>query len=223
MFWKACVLACSVASLAGCSDLTSRVSGQVMLDGKPLEIAEGQRGTVLFRPVEGGPTTTAIIESDGTYTLKTGSASGIKPGDYLVSVRVVEIKPAGEEGAAPTGTPITPAIYADPLQSGFQFNVKSGNNRFDLELDSTAGPVYKLEAEPQGEESESATEEDAEGEAEPNEEGEPSGEEMPEEPAAKEKDVNAEPAEVEADSASDNQEPVLDSEAPNTERAEVEK
>ncbi len=215
-----------MAFLAGCSDLTSQVSGQVKLDGKPLSIAKGQRGTVLFRPVEGGPTTTAIIESDGTYTLKTGSASGIKPGDYLVSVRVVDIQPAAEDGGAPTGTPMTPAIYADPLQSGFQFNVKSGTNRFDLELDSTAGPVHKLETELLGEEGESGSMEGGKAESqddpESNDEGEPSSEEVAEEPAADE-DVDAEPTADEMESANDNQEPSMESDTTDTETAEVEK
>lgn len=166
MFWKPIIMASLVALLAGCSDRTSRVSGQVTLDGQPLVIGERQRGTVLFRPVGGGATTTAILDPSGVYTLKTGGASGIKPGEYLVAVRVVQIEPADESGEAPSGTPITPAIYADPLQSGLRFDVKSGRNRFDIDLDSTAGPVHELVLETPSEELEEHADEELESAAE---------------------------------------------------------
>lgn len=139
------LFAIAITAIAGCSDRTARVSGKVTLDGEPLGVAEGQRGTVLFRPVEGGATTTAIISNDGTYALSTGSQGGIKPGDYLISVRVVEIVPSEVEGVAPSGKAITPAIYANPLKSGLQHTVRAGSNLVNLELDSTAGPIEPIE------------------------------------------------------------------------------
>lgn len=128
----------------GCSELSSRVSGQVSLDGQKVSIGESERGTVQFRPIDGGPNATAIIGSDGTYSLNTGTSDGVKPGEYMVSVRLVEMVPAAEEGGAPSGRPLTPAIYANPLESGLQCTVKAGDNNFDIELDSSAGPIREM-------------------------------------------------------------------------------
>lgn len=131
-------------TLVGCSDLSSQVTGQVFLDDKPLQVESDQRGLVVFRPVGGGPTTTGIIDGEGRYSLKTGSATGIKPGDYLVAVRIVQLQQDGAEGSAPSGLPITPAVYADPLHSGLTVSVKSGRFQHDLKLDSGAGPPQKV-------------------------------------------------------------------------------
>lgn len=131
-------------ALTGCSDLSSRVTGLVSIDGKVLKLADDQRGTVMFRPVKGGPTATAIINDDGSYELSTGGARAIVPGDYLVAVRVVEIAPPAAGKSTPTGTPTTPALYADPLQSGLQFKVTSGSNKIDIDLDSDAGPIVPV-------------------------------------------------------------------------------
>lgn len=175
---------CCLIAVAGCSDLTSQVSGIVYLDGKPLRVAEDERGTVVFRPVEGGPTTTAIIDRDGAYALKTGSADKIKPGDYLVAVRVVEIKAAAVAGQAPSGEPLTPAIYANPLESGLQFTVKSGSNQLDLELDGNAGPARAIELE-------TTVEEDGQ----PNGDGGQLAEQVQESPLSGDSDADSEPRE----------------------------
>lgn len=139
------VLAATSLVLVGCSDLSSNVTGQVFLDDKPLQVDDDQRGLVVFRPVDGGPTTTGFIDGEGRYLLKTGSAAGIRPGEYLVAVRVVQLQQDGAKGSAPSGLPITPAIYADPLKSGLTVSVKSGTSQHNLKLDSTAGPPQKVE------------------------------------------------------------------------------
>lgn len=176
-------------ALTGCSDLSSSVTGLVKMDGEPLKIAEDQRGTVMFRPVKGGATATAIIDDDGTYELSTGSKRAIAPGDYLVAVRVVQIVPAAAGETTPSGTPITPALYADPLKSGLQYTVASGSNNIDIDLDSDAGPIIPVEPEAL-EDSESDVEEDGEADDESEAASDESAEseesdqaESPEEPA----------------------------------------
>ncbi|MEM6329363.1 MAG: hypothetical protein AAF790_03835 [Planctomycetota bacterium] len=129
------------AVLAGCSEMTAQVGGAVLLDGKRMSLSDSQRGMVVFRPIAGGPTCNGLIEADGAYTIATGSAAALAPGEYLVSVRVMELVEPAAEGEAPTGRPITPAVYGDPLTSGLSCIVKSGANRYDIELKSSAGPA----------------------------------------------------------------------------------
>lgn len=124
----------------GCREQTARVSGVVKLDGSPLQVQDNQRGTVVLRPVAGGATCTSLIGPDGAFSVSTGSVSGVAPGEYLVSVRVLELVPR-EDGQAPGGTPTTPAIYADPSTSGLMFKVKAGANEIEIDLDSAAGPL----------------------------------------------------------------------------------
>ena len=126
---------------AGCSDLTGKVNGTVYLDDQPVKITSLQRGTVMFRPVAGGATCTGLIGESGEYSISTGSASKLVPGEYLVSVQVLESIPPKGGNDAPTGKPITPAVYADPLTSDLSLVVKSGVNQYDIKLDSSAGPA----------------------------------------------------------------------------------
>jgi len=198
-------------ALTGCSDLSSRVTGLVNVDGKPLKLADDQRGTVMFRPVKGGPTATAIINDNGTYELSTGGARAIVPGDYLVAVRVVEISPPEAGKSTPTGTPTTPALYADPLQSGLQFTVSSGSNKIDIDLDSDAGPIIPVQPEVVEEDPEAAGEnEDGENEEAPNETDEATEQdeaaEVEPEAEASEAESSEESGEQEMTDASENQE-----------------
>ncbi|MEM8495151.1 MAG: hypothetical protein AAF663_07155 [Planctomycetota bacterium] len=96
---------------------------------------------IVFRPVSGGATCTGTVQSDGTYSIATGTRNALVPGDYLVSIRVVELLQSETKGAPPLGRPVTPAVYADPLTSGLSFNVRAGSNTYDLLLESSAGPA----------------------------------------------------------------------------------
>jgi hypothetical protein len=152
---------------AGCGERTATVAGTVTLDGRPLEMGPAQRGTVVFYPAGGGALATGTIASDATYRLSTGSSTRVAAGDYLVSVRVVEVVPASDEHAEPSGRPVTPAIYGDANTSGFKFAITPGENKCDLALRSDAGPLT------------APTAEDAEPPAESDEIAEPSGEGAP--------------------------------------------
>jgi hypothetical protein len=121
--------------------MTATVGGTVKLDGQPLKIGKSQRGTVMFRPVEGGATATALIDENGKYSLATGGTAALVPGDYLVAVRATEIVLADDKSSPPTGKPFTPLLYGNPLESGLICTVKRGNQTYDIELRSDAGPV----------------------------------------------------------------------------------
>jgi hypothetical protein len=58
------------------------VKGQVLLaDGQPLS-----GGSVQFIPARGGLPATGVIDSDGSFTLKSKSREGAAPGDYKVRI-----------------------------------------------------------------------------------------------------------------------------------------
>ncbi|TWT86202.1 hypothetical protein Mal64_39450 [Pseudobythopirellula maris] len=136
----ALIVATLAVASSGCNERTATVSGVVQLDGSAMKIGEGQRGMVIFRPVAGGATCTSLITPAGGYSVATGSSAGLAPGDYLVSVRVIELVP-GSEGEGASGKPITPAVYSDPLTSGLLFTVVNGVNKIVIDLDSSAGPA----------------------------------------------------------------------------------
>jgi hypothetical protein len=125
----------SIALLAGCGGgkgLTAKVSGKVTLDNQPLT-----KGDVTFSPTTpDGQIAYGTIDSSGNYTLKTGGDTGIKPGEYEVSVRAT-----GEPPASDKPPPLlTPEKYADPKKSGWKFTVKAGSNTFDLPMVSEVTP-----------------------------------------------------------------------------------
>ncbi len=153
---KLCLLLLSGVGLlmTGCTDLTAKVTGTVYLDDKPVNITSSQRGMVVFRPTKGGATCTGLIGESGNYSVSTGSESALVPGDYLVSVQVLESVPPKGGDDAPSGKPITPALYADPLTSGLSFVVKGGANEYDIKLDSSAGPTVIAPPEPEVDEPE---------------------------------------------------------------------
>lgn len=159
----------STCVLPGCSDLTATVSGRVLMDGKQLQIADDERGMVVFRPVAGGATCSGLLNSSGAFDVSTGSSSALSAGDYLVSVRVVNLLPAEAGSLAPSGRPVTPAVYADPLTSGLVFAVSSGKNEITIELSSDAGPaVLPQPEEAEGSDSADLTESAEEIDAEPS-------------------------------------------------------
>jgi len=120
----------------GCSDLAS-VSGKVAIDDKPLVGGRDQRVTVMFVPESGsGATAAGLVDADGQYTLSTGTKQGIKPGNYLVGITVVEMIRSKGETAPPAGRRLSAPIYADPNRSGFRAEVQSGGNSFDFNLRS---------------------------------------------------------------------------------------
>jgi hypothetical protein len=129
------VLALLGAAMAGCgggSDLTlAPVTGKVTYKGKPLE-----RGAVVFLPMDGtpGPQAAGEIDSGGNYAVVTGGASGAVIGKHKVTVeaRAEQSEDAYKKLQIPKL--ITPTKYANEVETPLTFEVKAGDNRFDIEL-----------------------------------------------------------------------------------------
>ena len=124
----------------GCQGEPTTVSGLVTLDGQPLAIREGMRGTVVFQPTSGdGRILNGIIDAAGRFELAEGSNCFVTPSVYWVTVSAVELMPPGDEGPR-TGKRITPAKYASATDSGFRIEVVPGPNEVNLALKSDAEP-----------------------------------------------------------------------------------
>lgn len=114
--------------LAGCgsSNLVS-VTGEVTVDGKPLT-----SGVVTFHPKAAGPVGVANIQSDGSFTAKTGNATGIPPGDYVVTVVATEVEEPTPENPEPQPKYLAPEKYGDKSTSGLNYTIEGGEH---LKLD----------------------------------------------------------------------------------------
>jgi hypothetical protein len=123
---------------AGCQQSPATVSGTATLDGKPIAIKSGERGTVVFQPVSGqGSTATGLLDSTGHFKLATGGSSSIAPGKYQVAISMVRMAPSAE-GAEPGATQVTPAKYSSPSTSGLDAEVLPTANEFTFDLKSVA-------------------------------------------------------------------------------------
>jgi hypothetical protein len=111
------------------------ISGQVSLDGKPLE-----RGAITFLPAAGGSRSSGTRIERGEYSLPDGA--GLPPGRY--EVRIVAYQSTGRTLPDPDlpgqfieeTRQIAPARYNS--QSELQIEVKpEGEDRFAFDLYST--------------------------------------------------------------------------------------
>jgi hypothetical protein len=126
-----------LAPFSGCGNGLADVSGTVTLDGAPLRGGNDVRATVYFQPASGsGAAAVGILDESGRYTLSTGSEEGAAPGDYVVTFTATQIIPSKEPGGTPSGRRITDLKYANAKTSGLQFTVQSGNNEFNIPLES---------------------------------------------------------------------------------------
>lgn len=129
--WFAAVSLLAVAG--GCSENLPTVHGLVTIDGKPVP-----EGMISFQPVGGGAIAVARISPDGSYSVKTGTAAGLKPGEYKIAV-------SAPKGIIPAPTPDNPnpkierwvpLKYNDIEKSGLSITVTSGSTERNLELKS---------------------------------------------------------------------------------------
>ena len=125
-------LACAV--LAGCSGRTAPVSGRITLNGKPLA-----KASVTFAPIpaqgeqEPGPSSAAITDADGRYTLKLigQSGRGAVIGKHKVMVALMEETPTSDD--SPVKLKQLPLKYNG--QTKLEFEVPAGGTKkadFDL-------------------------------------------------------------------------------------------
>lgn len=104
------------------------VSGEVLLDGKPLEGA-----TVTFHPVKGGPVGSATTNSSGRFTVMTGPLKGLKPGDYIVTVQKTGPIPKGDLSAPEVAPPLlTPPRYTNVKTSPLKYTAPGGPAKLEL-------------------------------------------------------------------------------------------
>ena len=128
------VLAAGALVCAGCgSPYDATVTGTVLLDSEPL-----QRGTITFHPVLAGAAAYSQIQSDGTFSLNTGRARGLAPGEYIVTVVATDTPPpvTNPNAAPPIGKLITPARYGGKSTSNLRYTVVPGKNDFTIDLEA---------------------------------------------------------------------------------------
>jgi hypothetical protein len=131
------LVVCLLAPLAGCGDGLADVSGTVTLDGQPLRGGSGVRVTVFFQPVSGSSSgAVGIVDGNGRYQLSTGAKEGVVPGEYVVTCSATKIIPSKVPGGAASGRRLTDPKYANAKTSGLQFTIESGDNEFNIPLES---------------------------------------------------------------------------------------
>ena len=122
---------------SGCgSSLPATVEGVVTLDNQPFPNDGEVTGNVMFYPVGGGAAAFGDVTSGGKYKVTTGGTTGLQPGDYVVTVRIIRIAPPPPGGyeAAPPQQLLSPAKYSDRSQSDLRASVHEGKNTIDLQL-----------------------------------------------------------------------------------------
>jgi hypothetical protein len=128
-------LAAIVLALAGCfGPHAASVTGQVTFDGQPLT-----SGNVSFYPDGGnGAPAYGQIDSQGKYTLSTGTDAGLEPGPYIAVVVATKEppQPVDAQGVEIPPIPITPAKYGSVSSSDLRIEVKAGKNEIPLALQS---------------------------------------------------------------------------------------
>ena len=130
----------SALMIVGCRDEPTIVKGLVTLDGRPLTMRQGIRGTVVFQPmVASGTTLSGLIDASGHYQLASGGSAAVSPGVYWGTVSATELVPPTDDRPS-TGKLVTPAKYASASDSGFRIEVLPGENEVDLPLVSDAEP-----------------------------------------------------------------------------------
>lgn len=136
------LLTLAALAFAGCtSSLESTLSGNVTLDGNPVKAEGGRSCAVSLHPVGGGPVSTATVDGNGQYAVKTGQGRGLTPGEYVIVVVGTEIPSgASDELEAPLPQPFTPSKYASPETSDLRVTVASGPNSHDIQMNSPATP-----------------------------------------------------------------------------------
>lgn len=134
MIRRLAALALALAA-AGCGRHPSRLSGRVSLDGAPLTT-----GVITLTPVGEGPSAYAAIGPDGRYTIHTGAAAGLEPGDYVVTVaaNASGTAPAGGEAPGNKGVLplVTPPEYIDRRRSPLRATIVPGSQEIDFDLQS---------------------------------------------------------------------------------------
>lgn len=122
------VLLLLLLPLAGCGGELTNLHGTVTLDGQPLA-----SGTVVFTGSDKAAAT-GDIASDGSYTARTGSLEGIRPGKYRVTVSAFRTRQVA--GGTPMPEFLTPVRYNRAETSGLEVEVPPGGREYNIALTS---------------------------------------------------------------------------------------
>ena len=76
-------LALAGLPLTGCGGSAAKPKGQVLQDGQPYKLADGEVVTITFTSTEGKGTASATVAQDGSFTVQ---GEGLAPGSYTVNV-----------------------------------------------------------------------------------------------------------------------------------------
>jgi hypothetical protein len=133
--------------ITGCGSRLGKVNGKITVGGVPLS-----GGAIMFYP-ENGPGAVGTIQSDGTYSLKTGTAEGAVIGTHKVAVHATSVGPGTMEAPKSLddelqGSPansgkilvpgkvtwLFPEKYSTPDQSPLTAEVKAGQNSLDFDI-----------------------------------------------------------------------------------------
>lgn len=122
------IVCCLMMGCGGASDAPEGLvpaSGNVTYKGSALTT-----GSITFKPVGEGNSVSANIGSDGNFELMfSPSASGAKPGEYLVGVIATEGEATmDEEGNPVDPKEIVPAEFNDPTTSGLKASIPDGGS-----------------------------------------------------------------------------------------------
>jgi hypothetical protein len=126
---RLCYLTLVAVTLAGCGRSAAYVPVTGTVKYSDGSVPTGDVATVTFQPAESGPNSkgaSGTINKDGTFTLQSVQPNdGARPGDYQVTVHVMQGYPRGRSLVAETFTkPDT-----TPLKATVE---DSGENRFDF-------------------------------------------------------------------------------------------
>jgi hypothetical protein len=129
---KNVVLATLMLAMTGCGGELVPVTGRVTLDAAPLV-----DGTVAFYPVsqsQGGTGYATIV--NGSYSANTGRQSGLRPGEYRVTVTAYQPIPPDQPRIEQAPPLLTPDRYRRPETSGLRCTIASSGTTLDIPLES---------------------------------------------------------------------------------------
>jgi hypothetical protein len=122
-----------IVAAAGCRGDLVEATGRLTYKGEPVPSTR-----VYFQPEDGSRRSTGLTNDNGEFRLRFSSQeSGVKPGSHTVYVKY-EI--SGDEELhkiQPKASKELKAViarYGEPKASPLHFEIKSGGQRFDIEL-----------------------------------------------------------------------------------------
>ncbi|MDG2390286.1 MAG: hypothetical protein P8M30_13315 [Planctomycetaceae bacterium] len=143
---KASFFVVSAIFLAGCggdtgySGPTGTVSGTITLDDQPVA------ANLTFMNSIDGFTASGVADGSGKFSLQSNGETAIPVGKYQVGVTAAadgpEMDPEAamkasmesEDGSAGGSDSAIPTKYASPAGSGLSFEVKEGDNSFEVKM-----------------------------------------------------------------------------------------